>query len=263
MTKNNTTPEKEAIKLTNFWQVHGPNSYPLDIASLIDGAIHSSSFKGELQTRFHDFDQFEGCLVRTQDSDKWTILINDNIANKRRQRFTYAHELGHFMCHRHLQDRFEDTEENLNNFRETIETEANVFASWLLMPNNLLRNEFSHNKWHTDTLCNIGNRFECSLQASALRYVKLSKEPMAFVVSRDGTIIWACKSATAPYMSSYCFGNELPEKSHAKESYTNNLTCTEQQDVGYAWSKLHQAKESQYFDISGNGYQYTCIEFEK
>ncbi len=258
-----STPEKEAIKFTNFWQAHGPNTYPLDISKLIDGTIQHSSFHSSLKTKLDYFDSFEGCLVKTRNTSNWTILLNKNTKNKRRLRFTYAHELGHFMCHRNLQDRFEDKDDDLNNFNSKIETEANIFASWILMPNNLLRDEFSQASWNTDILCNIGNRFECSLQASALRYVKLfQKKPRAFVVSRDGMIIWACKSNSAPYMSAYCFGNELPEKSHARESHINNLTCTEQQDVGHAWNEHRRAKESQYFDHSGNGYQYTCIEFD-
>lgn len=262
MTKSNSAIQ-EAIKLTKFWQQFGPNSYPIDISKLINGTIQSSSFQGSLKTKFGHFDSFEGCLLRTANTEKWTISINKNISNKRRQRFTYAHELGHFMCHRHLQDCFEDKEDDLNNFSSKIETEANVFASWILMPNNLLREEFSQNTWSTEVLCNIGNRFECSLQASALRYVKLfQKKPRAFVVSRDGMIRWACKSDSAPYMSAYCFGTELPKDSHAFESHRLGLTCRDQYEVGYAWNEQRRAKESQYFDISGKGYQYTCIEFE-
>ena len=57
-------------------------------------------------------------------------MLNSEIENKRRQRFTYAHELGHFMCHLRLRDRFEDSEETLNDFRDEIETEteADVFS---------------------------------------------------------------------------------------------------------------------------------------
>lgn len=51
------------------------------------------------------------------------------------------------MCHRELREKFEDGEDSLNNFRDEIETEANVFASWLLMPANLLRGEFHQTVW--------------------------------------------------------------------------------------------------------------------
>jgi len=255
-------PTKEAIRLTNLWQKHGPNTYPLDIDALIKGAIRDSDFNGRLVTKRDRFDSFEGCLVRSKNTEDWTILLNDRVENKRRQRFTHAHELGHFMCHRGLQDTFEDSEENLNDFKDEKELEANRFASWLLMPANVIREEFSGFRWNTDTLCAIGTRFECSLQASALRIVELSPKPIAFTVSRDGMILWACKSASAPYMTAFRFGDELPACSHALASHRAGLPCSEGDQVGFAWCDSMQAQESQYFDTSGRGYQYTCIEFD-
>ena len=253
---------KEANRLTRLWQDHGPNTYPLDISQLIDGALQNSDFSGELKTRIGRHDAFEGCLVKTENTEKWTILLNSQIENNRRQRFTYAHELGHFMCHRSLRDRFEDSEETLNDFRDEIEKEANAFASWLLMPANILRDEFSGISWNTDSLCEIGNRFECSLQASALRFVGLSSKPIAFVVSRDGMVIWGTKSKSAPFMSSFCFGDELPKDSHAFAAHPNGESCALPQGSGLPWNEYRKAQESQYFDYSGRGYQYTCIEFE-
>jgi len=253
---------KEANRLTRLWQDHGPNTYPLDISKLIDGALQNSGFSGELKTEIGSYDSFEGCLVKSKNTEKWTILLNSEIENKRRQRFTYAHELGHFMCHRALRDRFEDSHETLNDFRDKIETEANIFASWLLMPANLLRDEFGGSGWNTGSLCEIGNRFECSLQASALRFVGLSNRPVAFVVSRDGMVIWSSKSKSAPFMSAFCFGDELPKESHALAAHVNGEACTLPQASGLSWNTYRNAQESQYFDYSGRGYQYTCIEFD-
>ena len=99
-----------------------------------------------------------------------------------------------------------------------------------------------------DTLCKVGNRFECSLQASTLRHVSLNPKPIAFIVSRDGTILWACKSKSAPFMSRFCFGEELPEQSRAMQSYLEKDTCTMPYDVGTVWNDGRLAIESQYFD---------------
>lgn len=255
-------PKKEANRLTRLWQEHGPNTYPLDISELIDGALQSSDFSGELETKIGCYNSFEGCLVKTINTEKWTILLSSEIENKRRQRFTYAHELGHFMCHRGLKDRFEDSDETLNDFREGIETEVNVFASWLLMPANLLRGEFSGIAWNTAALCEIGKRFECSLQASALRFVEVSSKPTAFVVSRDGMVIWAKKSKSAPFMSAFLFGDELPADSHALSAHVSSDSDEFHQSSGLSWNEYRTTRESQYFDYSGRGYQYTCIEFD-
>lgn len=262
MAKKKTNPKKEAIRLTKLWQQFGPNTYPLDLDTLVSGAILTSDFSDQLVIDRQRFDSFEGSLIRTRGTRKWTMLLNTQVSNARRRRFTFGHELGHFMCHRELRDKFEDSEESLNDFRDEIETEANIFASWLLMPANLLRGEFHDSIWETTTLQAIGDRFECSLQASALRHVQLSSRPLAFVVSRDGMILWATKSSSAPYMTSYLFGQELPAGSHAIMCYQNGDDGIERQAVGPVWSCTRQAFESQYFDRSGKGYQYTCIEFQ-
>lgn len=256
-------PEKEAIRLTQVWQKYGPNTYPLDLEQLIDGAILTSGFSDQLVVKKQPFESLEGSLVRTHGARKWTILLNSRVSNARRRRFTLGHELGHFMCHREIQERFEDSEDSLNNFHDSIEREANVFAAWLLMPANLLRSEFQSLNWETGTLRDIGNRFECSLQASALRYIQIFKnKPVGFVVSRDGMVLWASKSEKAPFMKSFCFGDELPEASQAAQHKSENEMCIERESVGYAWNDVHPAFESQYFDASGRGYQYTCIEFQ-
>lgn len=262
-TTTKTPPIKEAIRLTKLWQDHGPNTYPLDLDKLIEGAIHTSGFEGQLRTKSEDLESIEGCLVRTKGTQNWTILLNENIANARRRRFTQAHELGHFMCHRGLKDRFEDSDATLNDFNDELETEANIFASWLLMPANIMRAEFYDMSWETASLKSLGSRFECSLQASALRFVKASKQrPIAFIVSRDGMIIWACKSESAPYLSSFVFGDELPEHSRARASFEQKCYEETVQESGLAWNSVRSSQESQYFDSSGNGYQYTCVSFE-
>lgn len=255
-------PEKEANRLTILWQQHGPNTYPIDLDELIDGAITKSDFRDSLSVNRSNFDSIEGCLVRKRGTQSWSILLNEAIGNKRRQRFTFAHELGHFMCHRYLQEKFEDGEGNLNDFRSEREREANVFAAWLLMPANLIREEFCARAWTTELLCEIGTRFESSLQASALRYVNMSSKPCAFVASRDGMIFWSCKSKSAPFLRSYKFGDELPVGSAAASTIGSSTSATtEALASGNAWSDTQCCNESQYFDSSGQGYQYTCIEF--
>lgn len=262
MASGTVDPKKEAVRLTRLWQQFGPNAYPIDLDELVKGVILTSGFSDKLIVDRRKFDGFEGALVRTEGTRNWTMLLNTDISNTRRQRFTFAHELGHFMCHREFRCRFSDNEDSLNDFKDQFEYQANVFASWLLMPANLLREEFDSVPWKTETLQAIGKRFDCSLQASALRCVKLSSRPIAFVVSRDGIILWAAKSSSAPYLTSYCFGDELPEGSHALECNLNGETSAERQAVGPIWNDSRHAFESQYFDQSGRGFQYTCIEFQ-
>ena len=261
MTINNPTPIGEAIRLTRIWQDHGPNTYPLDINQLIAGMFQPGSFDSSLKVKYKNLTSIEGCLVRTPNTNDWTIALSSNAANLRRQRFTYAHELGHFMCHRKLRNEFNDNQDSLNNFFDPIENEANIFASWLLMPANLVRNEFSQCSWDVKNLRKMGVRFEASLQASALRYVDVCEKPVAFVVSRDGMIVWSRKSSNAPFMTAYQNGDELPEGSIAKSLSKNSLECGVVQKCGRAWSPICGATESNHFDTSYLEFQYTCITF--
>ncbi|RED16718.1 ImmA/IrrE family metallo-endopeptidase [Parasphingopyxis lamellibrachiae] len=261
--KSQNRPIKHANRLTRFWQDYGPNTYPLDIDLLIEGAIQSSGYNACLETKRGSFDSFEGCLLRVAKTDRWNILINENITNQRRLRFTHAHELGHFMCHREQQNRFEDSPDTLNDFQQELEAEANTFASWLLMPANVVRDEFDRSSWTVDTLRKLGNRFECSLQASGLRFADIASKPIAFVVSRDGMILWAKKSPSAPYMKAFCSGDELPSDSEAGKLSASSSRHSDDVDSGHAWNEYRRSAESQYFDQTGRGYQYTCIEFEE
>ncbi len=188
-------PKREAIRLTKLWQEYGPAKYPVDLDILIEGAIQDSDFNGKLFVERGNFSTFEGCLRKTEGVNNWVIILNINVENIRRQRFTIAHEIGHFMCHRNLKTEFIDNHLSLNNFSDKLETEANLFAAWLLMPANIIESEFSREHWNTELLREIGNRFECSLQSAAIRFVDYVKRPIAFVASRDGKVLWTANTA--------------------------------------------------------------------
>ncbi len=207
-----------------------------------------------------DFDSFEGCLRKVEATEDWVILLNDDVHNKRRQRFTHAHELGHFLCHRHQRDNFEDSLKSLNDYKDQIEFEANQFAAWLLMPANLVRSEFQLKQWNTETLQGMGSRFQSSLQSSGLRFVDLSQKPIAFVVSRDGYVVWAKKNEYAPFMEVFKNGDEIPTQSTANNTGSKNANFIGPQKTAQIWSSASATIELSYHDPE-NGYVYTCLEF--
>ncbi|WP_280328843.1 ImmA/IrrE family metallo-endopeptidase [Nocardia wallacei] len=96
-----------------------------------------------VQEPFRD-DQVSGVLVR--EPDKTVIIVNagNSVA---RQRFTVAHELGHFTLHKgaiYLDGRarvnFRDGRSSMATDREEIG--ANAFAAALLMPAEWVRRDF-------------------------------------------------------------------------------------------------------------------------
>jgi Zn-dependent peptidase ImmA (M78 family) len=104
---------------------------------------------------------------------KWYIYIN-KYESKLRKRFTIAHELGHFVCHRnqyvsdgkpdHDQVFFRDDKTN------SIEKAANEFAAELLMPENTF-NECVNKG--INTIEKLADAFQLSTSAVKYRAYKL------------------------------------------------------------------------------------------
>jgi len=73
--------------------------------------------------------------------DKFTINI-PNMTSSRRDRFTIAHELGHYFLHYRLQGKTGAAIFGRGE-RNKVETQANVFASALLMPAETFKQAFT------------------------------------------------------------------------------------------------------------------------
>ncbi|WP_417452897.1 ImmA/IrrE family metallo-endopeptidase [Kiloniella sp.] len=92
-------------------------------------------------------DDIAGMIERNADGT-YTVSVNED-QHPNRQRFTIAHELGHFVLHKKLiGDGVDDTKMyrstdagkyHNKNFAKIQETEANQFAATLLMPTHLIK----------------------------------------------------------------------------------------------------------------------------
>ena len=101
---------------------------------------------------------------------KWIMCINSS-HNPKRQRFTMAHELGHYILHRGKNIEFVDTTFFRSDEMDSIEYIANEFASRLLMPEDKLRKLIDE-----DRIKNIGelaSRFDVSSAAMKYRVISL------------------------------------------------------------------------------------------
>ena len=103
------------------------------------------------------------------DNGIWLIKVNSK-HNSKRQRFTIAHELGHFMLHRNKSALFEDKVFFRAVEKDNMEYAANSFAALLLMPESRVREAVN------DGMRNIGalaDRFGVSSPAMKARVVEL------------------------------------------------------------------------------------------
>ena len=111
--------------------------------------------------RGEDLDGFDGLLAANKTRSKWLILYNSATPSEGRKRFTIAHEFGHYILHRHQQDRFEcgdDDIETGDNDERDIEAEADLFASTLLMPLDDFRRQVDGQPVNFDLLGHCADR---------------------------------------------------------------------------------------------------------
>lgn len=114
-------------------------------------------------------DDVSGFLQRHD--NQWVIGINA-FHHKNRQRFTLAHELGHYFLHR---DRGEFVDKALfrsETEQDALEYDANKFASILLMPEEAFRQATQRHK----NLEEVAEHFGVSKAAARYRAVKMGTE---------------------------------------------------------------------------------------
>lgn len=100
-------------------------------------------------------DGISGMIKRT-DGDKFECYV-DKSEPSNRQRFTAAHELGHFVLHRDSigethQDNYRLRAEGMTNWQET---QANQFAADLLMPRNLISDAMENGTRSVEALARL------------------------------------------------------------------------------------------------------------
>lgn len=99
----------------------------------------------------------------------WVIGVNC-LHNPKRQRFTIAHELGHYHMHKDKNLMFEDTTFFRNTDNTSIEYSANEFAANLLMPEDQVKKRIDAGVKNIETLAEF---FNVSLAAIKYRVVSL------------------------------------------------------------------------------------------
>lgn len=101
----------------------------------------------------------------------WLIRIN-KVHSKTRQRFSIAHELGHFVYHKDDEKEFVDTTFFRGLTSDNLEYTANKFASELLMPEEQVR--LLIDKENVRSVADLASRFGVSSAAMLYRVKELN-----------------------------------------------------------------------------------------
>lgn len=150
-------------------------------------------------------DGFEGALVTDADKQRGAILYRSD-RPPGRQRFTIAHELGHFLIPSHKGSRQctpqDMRETGLNDPARRMEAEANRFAAGMLMPKPLFAKDLQRlgdvDVSHAQTLARL---YDTSLEATINRYRDVTDDTCAFVFSKDGVIRYVRATQEFPHIS--------------------------------------------------------------
>lgn len=197
-----------------------------------------------------DLEGFDGLLKANKAKSKWLILYNSASPSEGRKRFTIAHEFGHYILHRHQQDLFEcgddDIETGDNNGRD-IETEADLFASTLLMPLDDFRKQVDGQPVSFDLLGHCADRYGVSLTAAALRWTEIAPKRAVLVASRDDHMLWAKSNQAALRSGAYYATRrntiELPRQALA-HSYNDSDAGDQQTGRAQDWFPREPANMS-------------------
>ena len=157
---------------------------------------------------------FEGALLTNNERSIGKILVNTN-SRRHRQRFTIAHELGHFLNLAHrpttgesflcskLEIAAVNTGRKSSQTRHEIqEQEANRFAIELLAPKKRVEH-LSRDQPCFHDIQAISAEFDISKQAAAHRYVELHPAPLAILFSENGRVCKARRNDVAPSLRSF------------------------------------------------------------
>ncbi len=164
--------QKEAVVLCNIQEILNEaqkkqiQTEPLDIRKVASEIFGIEILEQDLGR------EVSGFLERI--GTKWKIYLN-KYENESRKRFTIAHELGHFIFHRpqyanrdiSLYDQIFFRDENTLLPREK---EANIFASNLLMPEDLFKRYVASGN---NTISKLADKFQLSTSAVKYRAYKL------------------------------------------------------------------------------------------
>ena len=145
-------------------------------------------------------DGCEGMLVcNPENSAEWGIFYNPK-SSPERQRFTIAHELGHFILHREQQVAFRCSKESVYagvDDLQFIEREADDFAGNLLIPGDTLRAAIARRPIDLHLLSELAKRFQVSFEALCIRFIKYTEQRAILLCWDNGFLKYEWRSKSA------------------------------------------------------------------
>ena len=175
---------------------------PVDLSSLL-------SMKNIMLFPKDSFaDGVSGMLIRV-DSD-YSIAYSTCYRNPGFERFSIAHEIGHYFLEGHPYYDINGLHKSNAGFisQDQYEKEADIFASGLLMPEDLFKDHMGDFPEGLEGIIGMAELCQTSLTATAIRYTGLTSKKVIAVLSTDGIINFCAVSEKVFLMKN----KEIPKK---------------------------------------------------
>ncbi|GKS70011.1 hypothetical protein W03_20150 [Nitrosomonas sp. PY1] len=194
------TPTAWGIQLSKLWLLC-EKSFPVDVKQ-IALEVTKTRFSDPIGIiKGHNISGVDGMLSKRKKGD-WCISYDETVNIPGRINFTLGHEFGHYLLHRkNRENGFRCSQEEMLNYESgesrKFESEANKFASYLLMPASDFRDQINGQLVTLDLLGHCANRYGTSFTATALKWIELTEQAALLAVARDGFICWSYPSRRA------------------------------------------------------------------
>jgi Zn-dependent peptidase ImmA (M78 family) len=156
------------------------------------------------------------------------LNIRDNLSpNNPRIRFSFAHELGHYFIdeHRNALIKGKSLHKSYNQYlqKNIVETEADFFASNLLMPKQFILNDIANKKFSIDIINTLKDKYKVSFTACAIRFLNTNKYPIMIVYAENNQIKW--KFCSDDFRYKWLLNDKIvPQDTVMGEYFTQNNT---------------------------------------
>ncbi|RKQ50602.1 uncharacterized protein DUF955 [Roseivirga pacifica] len=190
---------------------------------------------------------------------KTLITINSNIEFLGKKRFTLGHEIGHLCMHRDHFLMHNDTDATLEYFKSgNQETEANEFASELIMPEAKFREISDQYEFGPDLLRFLADYFKSSITSVAYRYFKYGNHPICLVYSFANKVKYWMRPDNYDHFIKDCRNLTPPSDSVAAEYFNNGIIYSKNESQQEVWKSTWFELKNWENDSDFSFYEY-CI----
>ena len=183
------------------------------------------------------YEPLQGFAGRILGYEDRAIITVDSSCSRPRQRFTAAHELGHWLKDRGEVSQFSCTQQDfvLSWGKEDPERRANRFAAELLLPEPIFRRDSQDRPLVFSSIRELARSYETSLTSTAIRLVKLGSFPGMIVCNVAGASRWRW-FVRGPLVPDQVWPRDRPGRESVAFELLQGAERTGEEDVGAsAW----------------------------